>query len=911
MITNLFNSATNGSQPHPWQRKLADEGQLQNRLIRIPTGMGKTLGVLTTWLLHRVVGSDRDWPTRLVWCLPMRTLVEQTESESRKLLAELKLDDRVDVHLLMGGVAAKRWYDEPEMPAILIGTQDMLLSRALNRGYAMGRAAWPRAFGLLNTDALWVMDEVQLMGVGLATSAQLQAFSVQDRAGKETVKKPRCTWWMSATLQPQWLESPETEALLPELTKGILTVDSEDRNGPQWESTKPVERVAKELAAWPDLIVDRHQSHSPDPKTGRQTLVVVNTVKQARELYSKVAKHVAKETPETLLHLIHSRFRPADRESWIGEFLSRETLGPDVNRILIATQVVEAGVDISASCLITELAPWPSLVQRFGRAARYGGTAEIVVLDQEHTDDKKALPYAMADLDAARNAVDRNHDVSIGHLEDFEANLGESEIAQLYPYNPLHVLLRDEFEELFDTSPDLSGADMDISRFVREGDETRDLQVFWRNWQGDRPAPLLQPDRRELCAVPIGEAKAWIKKVQGRKEPVWFWDYLQGEWLKVDADKLRPGLIILVGPTSGGYDAKTGFTGDKPKKNEAVAEIERTTEVATYELADESDENEQGSSVDVWKTIATHCREAEQLANAVAKDLGLPSRFTGLTALALRLHDWGKAHTAFASGTYRVTPERTDLAKAPDAAWRPRNRLYDTPSHGPRRGFRHELASCLAVLELLRGANPDHPAILGKYHEMLIACGIDAELKASGWEEHPIAAELNQLSEVDFNLLLYLIVSHHGKVRVSLQASPKDQEFPFDDDRFVGTGMPIRGVREEDDVPSELLPARNGEVEMPNLTLSLAPAAMGLSSRYGASWSERVHSLMSVFGPFTLGYLEAIVRTVDGRASDDSQSPGRDPDRLLGDVDLSIDYEASERESAVAATERETEVEHA
>ena len=35
-------------------------------------------------------------------------------------------------------------------------------------------------YGLLNVDCLWVLDEIQLMGVGLATSAQLQAFARSD-----------------------------------------------------------------------------------------------------------------------------------------------------------------------------------------------------------------------------------------------------------------------------------------------------------------------------------------------------------------------------------------------------------------------------------------------------------------------------------------------------------------------------------------------------------------------------------------------------------------------------------------------------------------------------------------------------------------------------------------------------------
>jgi len=134
--------------------------------------MGKTLGVLAAWLWHRLHQQDDHWPRRLIWCLPMRVLVEQTETVVRDGLERLGIlwdgatehSGKVGVHVLMGGAdPGGDWNLFPEECAVLIGTQDMLLSRALNRGYASGRARWPLEFGLLSHDALWVMDEVQLM----------------------------------------------------------------------------------------------------------------------------------------------------------------------------------------------------------------------------------------------------------------------------------------------------------------------------------------------------------------------------------------------------------------------------------------------------------------------------------------------------------------------------------------------------------------------------------------------------------------------------------------------------------------------------------------------------------------------------------------------------------------------------
>ena len=147
---HLFQRAT-GFRPHEYQAQLAC-GELDSRgcdewlrsssacesmLIEVPTGFGKTGAVVLAWLWNRVLKQRDDWPRRLVYCLPMRVLVEQTLQNTHQWLTSLGLSDEVGLHVLMGGEDAGEWDIRPERNAVLVGTQDMLLSRALNRGYGI------------------------------------------------------------------------------------------------------------------------------------------------------------------------------------------------------------------------------------------------------------------------------------------------------------------------------------------------------------------------------------------------------------------------------------------------------------------------------------------------------------------------------------------------------------------------------------------------------------------------------------------------------------------------------------------------------------------------------------------------------------------------------------------------------
>jgi CRISPR-associated endonuclease/helicase Cas3 len=855
----------------------------ESRLISVPTGLGKTAAVVLAWLWNCIVHPDaahrETWPRRLVYCLPMRTLVEQTRDEVSRWVnnllaaaADLGLDTAAREQLewlaehspviLMGGEendpARRDWDLHPERPAILIGTQDMLLSRALNRGYGMARARWPMHFGLLNNDALWVLDETQLMGAGLWTSAQLDWLR-QDRFASQ---RKCATWWLSATLGESFLETLDrvaatTNKLLPPLATPINIPQEEAEELEILKARRPVEfwspsEVAAHrnydatLAELAGAVRAAHTPHS-------LSLVVCNTVRAAQALYKKLQADGVDGVV-----LLTSRFRPQDRRRHLDELLAFErarkkavkdnTPLEHTGLICISTQVVEAGVDISARRLWMELAPWPSMLQRLGRLnrdAKLNGDARAFVFEvpPEKIAGKKTTegPYADDDINAAKKIL--------GALVKKYAAAPEAPIREIFEQlkdnnkddNSISALIQKslqpkpepfprvfEVHGLFSTEPDAFGGFTDVSQWVRGGDKNADVTVFWREWDvgkqksnefvDDLSGPVFQ--REEGCPVAVYRVRDFVKG----GDAAFIWNDKTEKWDNIRTKKIKicPGMVIMLPSGVGGYSKEAGWTGEKSDK------LKGLPPPGPFDT-DDDDKDKRSTAKKQWVALDKHLAAVDIEAKKIADALALPPAQKNALVRAAALHDIGKSFPQWQDTVTKPRPDETTLwAKAP---------RFDR-----RAGMRHEAASALAAWHrYYRDHRADFPA-----------------------------------------LAIYLIAAHHGLVRTVLNSRPAPAKQP----NVAGipsdlpATLPLNGWQldftcAQDGTDGEFITDTNGnsvfQPAAPSWTALVADLLGGWESSTsqvpvaGAvpANADEPHSL----NPFNLAFLETLLRAADCRVS--------------------------------------------
>ena len=402
----------------PFQKKMINE--LQKRfeesrdlsvpvLIRLPCGYGKTQIGESPFLGEIFTG---EWFTRgMIYVLPTRSLTVQQTKRIKKdveCLCQLKSCPALSVSDFHGESGTYYFYADA-----IISTFDTFVYAYARKSRTGHHLEFPA--GSISTSYI-IFDEAHMI-----QDDYLYSHAVMNRVLRVLSRSGVPTIIMTATM-PKPIKRVIFDGI--DYEEYPKSEDIESKNLPSLGTYRgEVEEVKVHEE---DMIDYIRKSFSYEIVKGKRILVVCNTVRKAQDAYWEIIKKVSTDRNlDGIVILLHSRYIKRDRERRsniaiklmkkpecesckkpIKEFpiymtkdqskiYCSDCASSEMRRldfvIVVATQVVEAGLDISADWLLTDIAPLDALVQRSGRCSRFtyekNGRIDLFYYDGVH------LPY--------------------------------------------------------------------------------------------------------------------------------------------------------------------------------------------------------------------------------------------------------------------------------------------------------------------------------------------------------------------------------------------------------------------------------------------------------------------------------------------------------------------------------------
>ncbi len=321
--------------------KMGDSGEGLFTLTA-PTGTGKTLALLHFALRHCLKTGKR----RIIVVLPFLTLAEQNTATYEKIIPDIVVDHSQSHLSEDAREFALRW----SVPFII--TTSVKFFESL----FAGRPTDCRKLHHI-ADSVVIFDEAQSLPTEV-TETTLEAVN-------ELCRTYRCTMVLSSATQPDFDAIPNVgwkpREIMPDNPRLFAALR---RTHVEWRLKEPtsLEEIAGEMAALPSVCA------------------IVNLRKHAGKLFCAL-KELCQEDE---LFFITTDLCMAHRRIVVAEITRRQKAGLPCR--VVATQCIEAGVDLDFDVMYRALAPLDSIIQAAGRCNRNGrlaGGGRVVVFEPE------------------------------------------------------------------------------------------------------------------------------------------------------------------------------------------------------------------------------------------------------------------------------------------------------------------------------------------------------------------------------------------------------------------------------------------------------------------------------------------------------------------------------------------------
>ena len=372
----------------------------ENKFLSLtaPTGIGKTLaGFSAAVRLRNMIQRETGRLPRIIYVLPFTSIIDQNFDVIGKVLQSAGLPERILLkHHFRSNPTRSESNLKVENIWELMGENRLFKERDADRLLKRYEQAHTR---VETWDGEVIITTFVRFYETLFTNRRSEMRRFHRLAGSvvifDEVQNIPAKYWEATEKSLEFLANEwDTRFILMTATRPALLEDAVELTIPHKKFFfNKLSRTSLHIENEPVPYMDIDRWLLPKVDSVSSFMVVMNTVRSAQEVYETLKNQFGGDFN---LFFLSASLIPVHREVRINEIKGKLDEGRKVG--LVATQVVEAGVDLDFDVVVRDMAPLDSVVQAAGRCnrnamSRGGGRVYLVNLINPDHNERRLATY--------------------------------------------------------------------------------------------------------------------------------------------------------------------------------------------------------------------------------------------------------------------------------------------------------------------------------------------------------------------------------------------------------------------------------------------------------------------------------------------------------------------------------------